>query len=243
MPKLHAIASPGHILHPHCVYDYTTAATLCECVRVPHPIPPSSLIKVLIMLQYPIFLLTALYSLYSPSLTIECYSPPTPLPDHHDCSVLIQAIFHLSRLPGQSETKEWGRNLTTGPHAEHLPKTYWLDGPERYNCAIRVDSVSQYATDYFKVEDLGLSGAGIVLACLDMLRQVGRDRPGVDHLVVANLFWTGVPAALDMLNASDVQRVPLPKTKNVLLSASVNTTSFSGNITEIGRGAFSVSTS
>ena len=209
-----------------------------------HALKPNTLLVLLQvhkMPQYPFFQLAALFSLYSPSLSVQCYDAPIALPGYGDCNVLLQGILYLSRLPGENLPKQWGRNLTTGLNVEHLPKLYWLDGPEKYDCGIRVDGISQYATETFKVEAIYYSGSRLVLHCLAMRRQLGIDWPGLTHQVTANLIWTGEPGSLDLLNGSDVQRVPLPNRTNVLMSASIASTDSDSGMIEFGEGALNYS--
>ena len=189
------------------------------------------------MPRSPIFLLAALFSLSSPCLSAECYNPPAALPSYRDCHTLLDAILYLSHLPGQNLPREWGRNLTTGLNAEHLPRLYWLDGPERYNCGIRLDGISQYATEIFKVDAVYYSGSRLVLQCLAMRRQLGVDWPGLDHHVTASLVWTGINGFPDLLSEPDVQRMPLPNSSSVLMSASTQNTVYGSSMMELGQGA------
>jgi hypothetical protein len=208
---------------------------VCACALEPKMI--LALLQVHKMPRSPIFLLAALFSLSSPCLSTECYNAPAALPSYRDCHTLLDGILYLSRLPGQNRPKEWGRNLTTGLNAERLPKLYWLDGPERYNCGIRLDGISQYASEIFKVIAVYYSGNRLVLHCLAMQRQLGVDWPGLDHHVTASLVWTGVNGFPDLLSGPDVQRMPLPNSSTVLMSASIQNTVYGSNIIELGKGA------
>ncbi|KAL2041327.1 hypothetical protein N7G274_005709 [Stereocaulon virgatum] len=189
------------------------------------------------MPRSPIFLLAALFSLSWPCLSVECYNAPAALPSYRDCHVLLDGILYLSRLPGENRPKEWGRNLTTGLGVEHLPKLYWLDGPERYNCGIRIDGISQYATEIFRVDAVYYSGSRLVLHCLAIQRQLGVDWPGLHHQVTASLLWTGTNGFPDLLSGLDVQRMPLPNSSKVLMSASIQSTVYGNGMMELGKGA------
>ena len=125
------------------------------------------------MLSFREFLFIITFCLYSTSSALECFSGS--LPNLQDCQVLITALNHLSRMPGQNDPKEYGRTVQSDLYSEKLPRVYYLSGPEDYNCAIFVDVgiADYYAIDTFRLSDLARAAHGVFIVCLVNEGQLG----------------------------------------------------------------------
>ena len=126
------------------------------------------------MLSFQEFLLTITFCLYSTSSALECYSGP--LPGLADCQILITALVDMSRVPGQNEPKEYGRTMQSDIYSEKIPKTFYLEGPEDYNCALFVDVAIKdyYAVDTFRLQDLAWAANAVFAVCLVTDKKLGQ---------------------------------------------------------------------
>ncbi len=125
------------------------------------------------MLYYQEFLLTVTFCLYSTSLATECFSGD--LPSIQDCQILVMTLYRLAHMPGQDEPKEYGRTMETDIYSEKIPKSYFLDGPENYNCAIYLDvnADDYYAVDTFRLEDIAVAANTVLGHCIIARGQLG----------------------------------------------------------------------
>ena len=126
------------------------------------------------MLSFQEFLLTITFCLYSTSSALECYSGP--LPELADCQVLIGALYAWSRMPGQNDPKEYGRTMQSDRYSEKIPKMFYLEGPEDYNCALFVDVevIDYYAVDTFRLQDLAWAADAVFAVCLVTETKLGQ---------------------------------------------------------------------
>ena len=126
------------------------------------------------MLRFQKLLLTITFCLYTTSSALECYTGS--LPNLQDCEILIAAIYELSHMPGQNEPKEYGRTMQSDRYSEKIPKVYYLNGPENYNCALFVDAeiIDFYTIDTFRLGDLANAANAVYSVCLVNLGKLGQ---------------------------------------------------------------------
>ena len=131
------------------------------------------LVAVSRMLYYQGLLLAGTFCLYSTSFALECFRGD--LPPIADCQILVSVLYDLGHMPGLVEPKEWGRTMQGDIYSVKIPKSYFLDGPENYNCAVYIDvkDSDSSAVDTFRIEDVARAANAVLGHCLLARSQLG----------------------------------------------------------------------
>ncbi|KAL8690953.1 MAG: hypothetical protein Q9218_003710 [Villophora microphyllina] len=121
-----------------------------------------------------------LLSFITLSFALICDPPGGILPEREDCQLLVDALLEISRLPGPSTSREWGRRLPNTDLTQRLPKLYWIAGPQRTTCGIEVDvdPLQPLAIETFDLGNVSFAAEAILEMCFLPRSLLGMARIG-----------------------------------------------------------------